>query len=344
MLNKFAISVALLASIFVAGCNGDASKEASTGSTGSTSDKPKVTIGFLVKSATEPWFQTEWQFAREEAAKHGVTLETQEVKDATEVESVINTLAVKGAQGVIICTPDQKLGTSIVKWCAEKKLKLMTVDDRLVDAQGQPIADVPHLGISATNIGKLVGETLVAEMKKRNWKLSEVGAIAIAYDTLETARQRVDGAISVLTAAGFPNANIKRMPWGTSTDIPTAINTANTALTQSPNIKKWIAFSSNDDGVLGVVRAAAGRGFGADSVIGVGINGTTAKDDFAKADPTGMFGSVLLSARTHGASTVKMMYEWIAEGKEPAKETYTTGTLITRENYKAELEKEGTKL
>jgi L-arabinose transport system substrate-binding protein len=39
-----------------------------------------------------------------------------------------------------------------------------------------------------------------------------------------------------------------------------------------------------------------------------------------------------------------MMYEWISEGKEPPKETYTTGTLITRDNYKAELEKEGIKL
>ncbi len=343
MLNKFAFSIALGVSLFATGCKGG-DTATGTGSTGTVATKPEIVIGFLVKSATEPWFQTEWQFAREAAAKYGVKLETLEVKDATEVESAINTLGVKGAQGVIICTPDQKLGISIVKWCADKKLKLMTVDDRLVDAEGQPLTDVPHLGISATNIGKLVGQTLVDEMKKRNWKMTEVGAIAIAYDTLETARQRVDGTISVLTAAGFPNGNIRRMPWGTSADIPTAMNTANTALTQSPNIKKWIAFSSNDDGVLGVVRAASARGFGADSVIGVGINGTTAKDDFMKTEPTGMFGSVLLSARTHGFNTVEMMYKWITEGKEPPKETFTEGSLITRENFKAKLEEEGIKL
>ncbi|MEQ1935403.1 MAG: substrate-binding domain-containing protein, partial [Fimbriimonadaceae bacterium] len=288
MVKRFTLSLLIATSLSVAGCTG---KDANgTGSTDTAGDKPKVKIGFLVKSATEPWFQTEWQFADEAAKKYGVELIKLEVKDATVVESAITNLGVQGAQGVIICTPDQKLGSSIVKWCAEKNLKLMTVDDRLVDAKEQPLADVPHLGISATNIGKMVGETLVAEMKKRNWKMGEVGAIAIAFDTLETTRQRVDGAISVLTAAGFPMAKIKRMPWGQTTDIPAAMNVANVALTQEPNTKKWIAFSSNDDGVLGVVRAAAARGYGAESVIGVGINGTTAKDDFVKAEPTGMFG------------------------------------------------------
>jgi hypothetical protein len=35
------------------------------------------------------------------------------------------------------------------------------------------------------------------------------------------------------------------------------------------------------------------------------------------------------------------MYNWIKDGKEPAKETYTKGTLIDRANFVAKLKEEG---
>ena len=89
------------------------------------------------------------------------------------------------------------------------------------------------------------------------------------------------------------------------------------------------------------VRASEQKSLPAESVIGVGINGTTAKDDFAKEKPTGMFASVLLSAKTHGYSTVEFLYKWVSVGSEPPKETYTKGTLIDRANYKEKLKEEG---
>ena len=75
-------------------------------------------------------------------------------------------------------------------------------------------------------------------------------------------------------------------------------------------------------------------------MIGIGINGTSGKDDLKKAK-TGFHASVLLSARTHGFSTAEAMYNWIKDGKEPAKETYTKGTLIDRANFAEKLKEEG---
>jgi L-arabinose transport system substrate-binding protein len=49
----------------------------------------------------------------------------------------------------------------------------MTVDDRLVGADGKPLEDVPHMGISATKIGEAVGQAIVDEIKKRGWNMSE---------------------------------------------------------------------------------------------------------------------------------------------------------------------------
>lgn len=309
--------------------------------TGGAAGGEKIKLGFVVKSATEPWFQTEWKFAQQAADKNGFELIKQPATDAEEVDRTLNNLANQGAKGVVICTPDTKLGPAIIAKCKEKNLKLFTVDDRLLDADGKPMKDVPYLGISAREIGKSVGQAIVDEAKKRGWNLAEVGAAVLTVDELETARERIAGATEVLLANGFPEKNLYKVAWKKPYDISTAVEAANTVLTQHGDIKKWVAFSSNDDGVLGFVRASEQKSLPAESVIGVGINGTTAKDDFAKDKPTGMVASVLLSARTHGYATIESLYHWVKDGKEPAMETYTKGTLIDRTNYKEKMKEEG---
>jgi L-arabinose transport system substrate-binding protein len=165
-----------------------------------------VKIGFIVKQAEEPWFQDEWKFAEVAAKEKGFTLVKIGAEDGEKVQSAIDNLGAQGAQGFIICTPDVKLGPGIIAKAAANDLKLMTVDDRLVNADGSPIEDVPHMGISATKIGEAVGQSIVDEIKKRGWNMSEVGAIRVSYDQLPTAVDRIEGALSVLKANGFPQA------------------------------------------------------------------------------------------------------------------------------------------
>ena len=340
------LPAALLLTVAAAGCTPQQNTAGGGGTAASPApgggslggDRPK--IGFVVKSATEVWFQQEWKFAQEAADKLGFDLVKIAADDADKVLSALDNLGAQGAKGVIICSPDVKLGPAIVSKAKDNNLKLMSVDDRLVGADGKPLADVPHLGISARDIGRSVGKAIAAEMKKRGWKPAEVGAVALTIDELETARERVGGATEELVKAGFPEANIYRTPWKRH-DIPGALDAANPTLTQHPDVKKWVAFASNDDGVLGVVRATEGRTIPASDVIGVGINGTSGVDDFKKPNPTGFFASVLLSPRRHGYDTAEAMYRWVTEGKEPQKETYTTGTLITRDNYREEMKQEG---
>jgi L-arabinose transport system substrate-binding protein len=320
--------------------NTDDKTTSATNTSPNSASGERVKIGFVVKSATEEWFQAEWKFAKEAAEKNGFEVVCLEAKDADQTLSVLDNLAAQGAKGVVICAPDVKLGTAIVNKCQEANLKLMSVDDRLVGADGNPLAEIPHLGISAYNIGKAVGKALAEEMQARKWNPSEVGAIALTVDELETARERIRGAEEVLVENGFPKDRIFKMAWK-KTDIPGAQEVAATALTQHADIKKWLFFSSNDDGVLGAVRASEDRGIPATDVIGVGINGTSGVNDFKKPTPTGFYASVLLSPRKHGYDTAEVMYRWVTAGTEPPKETYTEGTLITRNDYEAKMKAEG---
>lgn len=170
-----------------------------------------VKIGFIVKQPEEPWFQDEWKFAGQAAKEKGFTVVKIGAEDGEKVQSAIDNLGAQGAQGFIICTPDVKLGPGIVAKAEANQLKLMTVDDRLVSADGKPLEDVPHMGISATKIGETVGQAIVDEIKKRGWDMKNVGAVRVSYDQLPTAVDRVEGAISVLKSAGFrPKTSMMR--------------------------------------------------------------------------------------------------------------------------------------
>lgn len=106
-------------------------------------------------------------------------------------------------------------------------------------------------------------------------------------------------------------------------------------------MKHWLVCSSNDNGVLGAVRALESRGFGPDHAVAVGINGTDCITELEKEKPTAFFGSILLSAKRHGYQTTEMLYHWIKEGIEPPLDTRTVRVLITRGNFRQILKEQG---
>ncbi|MES2898190.1 MAG: substrate-binding domain-containing protein [Pseudomonadota bacterium] len=289
-----------------------------------------VKIGFLVKQAEEPWFQDEWRFAEQAAKDKGFTLVKIGVPNGEKMIAAIDNLAAQKAAGFIICAPDVKLGKAVERAARRNNMLVMSVDDRLLDGAGKPLASVPHMGISAYEIGKQAGNALAAEAKARGWKLSEVGLLRVAYDQLPTAVERTGGAVDALKAAGLPAANVIDAPQS-RTDTESAFNAANIAFTKQQKFKQWLAIGLNDEAVLGAVRAAEGRGLKREAMIGVGIGGSkTALNEFAKPQPTGFFGTVSLSPQRHGYETAVNMYEWITKGKVPAPLTLTAGTLTTR--------------
>lgn len=309
-------------------------------STPSRADDP-IKIGFVVKQPEEPWFQDEWKFAEVAAREKGFTLVKIAAPSGEKVMSAIDNLAAQKAQGFVICTPDVKLGPGIVAKARADGLKMMTVDDRLVDGAGKPIASVPYMGISAAEIGKQAGESIAAEARKRGWNLAEVGAIDVSYDQLPTSHDRTAAAADALIAAGMPRANVINAPMN-HPDTENGFNAANIALTKNSQFKHWVAFGLNDESVLGAVRAAEGRGIKADNMVGVGIGGSdSALNEFRKPEPTGFFGTVIISPKRHGEETSEYVYEWIKTGKEPPALTLTSGTLATRDDVNQVREKMG---
>lgn len=343
---SFLFQALAVAALVATGCgSGSGGSAVSSATTGAcTPATGAVKIGFIVKSMADSWFQNETNFAKSEGDSLGAEVNVQEAKDDTAVITTIDTMATNGVQGIIICSPETQLGPAIKSACDKHNIKLMSVDDRLVDSSGKPMTEVPHLGISATKIGNQVGQAISDEMKKRGWKPDEVGALAITVPTLQTAVERVTGAESVLKSNGFKPENFFEAPWSGAVDVASASDASNAVITAHSGVKKWVVFSSNDDGVLGGVRSLSNRGIAPADIIGVGINGPLAAAEWMKGQPTGIVASVMLQSKVHGANTVEMMDKWIKACTKPPMETYTTGELINKDNYKAEMTKAGVPL
>ncbi len=330
----FALASALLCLGFLAGCGKSASPSA-----GTEPAAAKIKIGFLVKQPEEPWFQYEWKGADKAAAQYGFEVMKLGVQDGEKTMSAIDNLAVAGASGFVICTPDVRLGPQIMRRATEKGLKVVIVDDQFVK-DGKFMTEVPYVGMSASRIGAKQGDTLAAEFQKRGWSASDTAVCAVTFEELDTARERTESSIAALKAAGFPADRIFKAPQKT-TDIPGSFDAVSVLLTQHSDVKHWLILGMNDTAVLGAVRAVEGRGFTAENAIGVGINGTDCIDELRKLKPTPFFGSMLASAPQEGFASAEMLYKWIKDGTQPPLDTRSEGILITRENFEEILKREG---
>ena len=120
---------------------------------------------------------------------------------------------------------------------------------------------------SARKIGELSGRTLAEEMQRRGWAAADTAACIVTFEELDTARERTEGIIAALQAAGFPADRIYKTPQKT-TDIPGSFDAANALLAQKTGVKNWLVAGMNDSATLGAVRATEGNGFAAAKVHG----------------------------------------------------------------------------
>ncbi|WP_136066807.1 arabinose ABC transporter substrate-binding protein [Modicisalibacter radicis] len=293
----------------------------------------EVKIGFIVKKPEQAWFINEQQAATDLGEEKGFEVVRLSGEDGQQVLSAIDNLNSQGAQGFVICPPDVRLGPAIMNRAEQYGMKVVTVDDRFVGADGEPMEGVPHLGMSGYKIGQQVGNAIAAEMEKRGWDPENVAALRITNYELPTAKERTDGATDALLESGFEEANIFDAPQQ-NTDTSSAFAAASPVLSKNGDFEHWVIYALNEESVLGGVRASEQYGLSADQVIGVGINGSGAAfAEFSREKPTGFHGTVAVSSTMHGSQSADNLYTWITEGEKPPANTETTGTLMTRDNW-----------
>jgi len=286
---------------------------------------------YVVKDGNDLWFLDEVAGAKAEADKLGAKFTSQNVElDANLAITGVDNAIAGGADGIVIVVPEQQIGPAVIKKARDAGIPMIAVDDGIVDDAGNP---APFVGFSSVEAGKQVGNAIADMYDASGWPAPgpETAIITAEAQTVSVCMDRTENAIAVLKdRLGMTEDQVIHLAVPDSQD--NAMTTASQAIVAYPNVKKWLIAACNDNGVLGVVRALEQAGYTADDMIGVGVNGQIACEEFKKPEVTGFKGSIYVDSKIHGATAIRLLNDHVTTGAEIPERTIIAGTLITKDD------------
>jgi len=322
---KKVLAFVLLTVILLAGTIVGCGKQDTKTNTGETTKK--LTIGFVVKTLSTPFYIKMKAATEKEAEKLGVTLLFQASKtevDTPDFVNIMEDMTTKKVDGmvVIVGSPDE------MKPAVEKVVKA-----------GIPVAtaetDVPGVDgvITYVRMDNVSAAQRVAEyvMNLPNVPKDAKVAILTGPAAYTTATDRADGYKKGL--AKFPNVKIvaqQAADWDRSKGLSVTEN----IITANPDIK--VIFASNDEMALGAYEAvkAAGK---QDKII---VTGLDAIMDALVAVKDGRLQATLVQpSDDYGVKALRAMVEYVRDGKKPARYIDVDTPLVTKENVNEFIDK-----
>jgi L-arabinose transport system substrate-binding protein len=293
----------------------------------------KVTIAYLNKMGDNPWFVDEVAGAKAVADELGVEFFNQDLQfDSNLAMTAMDTYIGKGISGIIIVVPDTKIGPAVIEKAQAAGIPLIAVDDTILDGSGKA---APFVGFDAASAGLKVGELIAEYYQAEGWdKLTgaKIKAVSVEDQDLEVCNLRTEGATKKLTELGIiTDADIIHLPYDNTAN--SGMDAMGPVITANPDVTHWLLYSCNDDGVLGAWRALQNSGVDAKNVIGVGINGQLAAEEFKKGEPTGLRASLMAQAKEHGGQAVRFIYENVTAGKPIPDVTFIPAAVMTMDNW-----------
>ena len=289
------------------------------------------TFAYINKLDDNPWFVNEVAGAVAEGKKLGITISPQGVQsDSNKAMNALETSIASGVAGVIVVVPDQAIGPAVMKRAAEAGIPVIAVDDGIKDEAGNA---APFVGFDAAAIGTQVGNTIVGLHKSLGWgdaATAETYVLSIEVQGLSVCMDRNNAANAILAKQlGISDAQIIHIPYDPGS-LDKALSATSQTLIALPKAQKFLINACNDDGVLGAVRALEQGSIVTDNIIGVGINGQMACEEFKKAENTGFRASVYVDSAVHGATAVRLMHDFVTNKTPIPARTIIDGKVITK--------------
>jgi len=290
----------------------------------------KLVIYGIYKSGDQTWFLNEGKAAKAAVEAAGGTFNYVDVQTdgQKELDAINNAIANK-ADGIVTCTPDQTMSQNIVDLCNSNNIKVVAADDAL-EANGTKL--VPWVGISGKVIGESVGQWVCDYIKANSLDSdTTTGLLMMTMNTVSSCVPRTDGESEIIYK-NYPDYQTNGRMFTVDYDGTTEKgNTQSAAIfTGHPEIKKWIVFGANEEGVVGAVRALETAGLDKDSVA-VGMGAYLAKDEYKKGSC--MKAAPFFSDVAIGQGSVQALFDLI-DGKTVDLETAVPATMTTPDNYK----------
>ncbi len=294
-----------------------------------------VTVYGMYKRMDQGWFQNEAKGAEDKGKELGIKVVTLDNQfDPNVMSSNLDNAIAQKASGVIMVVPDQKLGPGVIDKLKAAGIPLIAVDDSITSTDGKP---APFVGMNTTQIGTDVGTMLAGFANDGKWfdpsDPNSLKVAALTFSTLDVCNQRTDASKAAILA-GIPgltaDAILAQDYEGANTDG--GQKAMQGLLTANPDVKHWLVYSCNEEGVVGAVRALEAVSKDAGSC-GVGLgDGALAKIELVEKKSKAYCGSLFVDSKKHGAVATQELFDFVTNGTPIPAESLQDGIKVTPEN------------
>lgn len=342
-LASFLLAASLLVTVF--GCSVDsapateapaattaAKVETTADVTEETTEVKPLKFVYVSKMLSHPWFKQE-EMGIIKACKElgieyvGIDSDLNDEKCLADVDSAFS----MGADALLICVTNQSMGPDIAAQCKEEGVVMITIDDNVVDENGDP---VPHVGMPTKEVGQIGGEALGKMATERDFfaEGNKVKVLQINVPTTTVIGPRLEGykeGLMKTTPLTEEDFIVVDTTDGMYEDNLTAVSPIVIA---NPDVTHWIITGANDDMALAPMALLEEQGFNMDNTLSCGLGGyEMSLAEFKDGNPN--YIAIVLQPDVEGYKAVYLAYENIVNGTDLPATTLVSGSIATSDNY-----------
>jgi len=291
----------------------------------------ELTFGYISKLLTHPWFMAESGGIEKFCDEKGIEYIALDANmDDEKCLEMVDQLISQGIDALMICATSQGIGPAITQKCEDAGIPVVTIDDTLVDHNGNPL---PHVGMPTKEVGMTGGEALAQLATERGFfeKGNVVKVANLSAAKLTVLMERTEGYTEAL-AANSPLVNPDDFIFVETEDgmMNNALPAANAIISANPDVTHWIATGINDDCGIAAVRSF--EELGIENYLSCGLGGyDLALEELAKGNNN--FITIGLRPDTEGYIAAEEIYNFLTQGTPLKEITYVGGTIVDVDNY-----------
>ena len=298
------------------------------------SDGKDLKFVYISKQLTHPWFVQEEMGIKKACDELGIEYvgidsDGNDEKCLSDIDSAFS----MEADALLMCITNQSMGPNAAQKCKEEGIPLVTIDDNIMDADGN---QVPHVGMPTKEVGMLGGEELAKMANERDFfkEGNKVKVLQIDIPTNTVFAPRLDGYKEAL----MENTPLKEEDFirveaaDATASYEENLAVASPIVLGNPDVTHWIVTGANDDCALAPMTVLEEQNFDMNNVLACGLGGyEMSLEKFKAGDPS--YIAIVLQPDVEGYKAVQIAYDYIVNGTEMPENTFVSGSIANSENY-----------
>jgi len=292
-----------------------------------------VKIAYISKMLSHPWFQGTDNGLRDAAAKLGVDYFSIDADLSDEAfDAALENAFAQQVDGLTITITNQGNGPSVAQRVRDRGVALLTIDDDIIDENGDP---VPHVGATTRESGVMGGEYLARMATERGFfdEGNVVKAMFIDAPTVTVLWPRIEGYMEAILANTPLTEDDILIPETSDAMLEDSLVVARATIQAHPEVTHWIVGGVNDDTAIAPLKAIEEEGrIPLENAVFCGLGGySMSVEEFRRGNDS--YICIVWDSYAEGYKAMEIMYDYLANGVPMPMSTLVGGNIATVDNW-----------